>query len=108
MLFLLDLNVLIDANRDYYPLDRVPQFWDWLIHVGDEGLVKVPQEMYDEIKQGNDELAEWIKRPETKGALVRYIHVHSRARLPYRLGHSVAASPTDLNCSSAVTVQSRP
>ena len=24
MLYLLDANVLIDANRDYYPLDRVP------------------------------------------------------------------------------------
>ena len=31
MLYLLDANVLIDANRDYYPLGRVPEFWDWLI-----------------------------------------------------------------------------
>ncbi|MCY4508918.1 MAG: DUF4411 family protein [Acidobacteria bacterium] len=31
MLYLLDANVLIDAHRDYYPLGRVPEFWDWLI-----------------------------------------------------------------------------
>ena len=31
MLYLLDANVFIDANRDYYPLDRFPEFWDWLV-----------------------------------------------------------------------------
>ena len=41
MLFLLDTNVLIDANRDYYALDRVPEFWDWLVHFGTEGQVKM-------------------------------------------------------------------
>ena len=41
MLYLLDANVLIDANRDYYPLDRVPEFWDWLVHVGKSGSVKM-------------------------------------------------------------------
>jgi len=70
MLYLLDANVLIDANRDYYPLARVPQFWEWLIHVGRRGLVKVPQEVYEEIKDGNDDLAAWIKQPEVKDALV--------------------------------------
>ncbi len=31
MLYLLDANVLIDADRDYYPIDRVPEFWDWIL-----------------------------------------------------------------------------
>jgi len=31
LLYLLDANVLIAANRDYYPLGRVPEFWDWLV-----------------------------------------------------------------------------
>lgn len=70
MLYLLDANVLIDANRDYYPLERVPQFWEWLIHVGKEDLAKVPQEVYEEIKAGNDDLAAWIKQPEVKDALL--------------------------------------
>lgn len=31
MLHILDANILIDANRDYYPMDRVPEFWEWLL-----------------------------------------------------------------------------
>ena len=45
MLFLLDANVLIDANRDYYPIARVPEFWDWLVHNGSAGFVKIPIEV---------------------------------------------------------------
>ena len=30
MLYLIDANVLIRAHEDYYALDRVPQFWEWL------------------------------------------------------------------------------
>ena len=48
MLHLLDANVLIDANRDYYPISRVPEFWEWLTHVAEKGKTKVPVEIYDE------------------------------------------------------------
>ena len=27
---LLDANILIVANNTYYPIDAVPEFWDWL------------------------------------------------------------------------------
>ena len=37
MRYLLDANVLIDADRDYYPLGRVPEFWDWLLHQSEHG-----------------------------------------------------------------------
>ena len=30
-LYLMDANVLIRAHADYYPLDRLPQFWAWLL-----------------------------------------------------------------------------
>ena len=49
MLHLLDANVLIDANRDYYPIERVPEFWDWLVEMGELGRVKIPLEIYEEI-----------------------------------------------------------
>lgn len=62
MLYLLDANVLIDANRDYYPMDRVPEFWDWLLHHADKGAVKLPQEILGEPKSGSDQLAKWLKR----------------------------------------------
>lgn len=70
MLYLLDANVLIDANRDYYPITRVPQFWEWLVHHGKEHRVKIPCEVYEEIKDGNDDLGLWASDSETKVALL--------------------------------------
>ena len=61
MMNLLDANALIDANRDYYPIDRFPEFWDWLLAMGERGLVKVPQEVYDKVTQADDALSRWLK-----------------------------------------------
>lgn len=68
MLHILDSNVLIDASRDYYQIDRVPEFWIWLVRMGIQGRVKVPQEIYDEIMKGNEDLKEWLQ--ENKDALL--------------------------------------
>jgi len=62
LLYLLDANVLIDANRDYYPMIRVPEFWNWLLHHAEKGTVKLPQEIFGEPKSGSDQLAKWFKR----------------------------------------------
>ena len=70
MLYLLDADVLIDANRDYYPLERVPEFWEWLEYNGQTGNIKVPVEVYEEIKKGTDELTDWVKRDNIKSALI--------------------------------------
>lgn len=60
MLYLLDSNVLIDANRDYYPLERVPEFWDWLLHTANLMRVRIPTEIYEELKEGNDALKDCV------------------------------------------------
>jgi len=70
MLYLVDANVLIDANRDFYPIERVPEFWDWLEHHGTEGNIAIPLEIFEEIKAGKDTLAEWIKQKEISEALL--------------------------------------
>lgn len=70
MIYLLDANVLIDANRDYYAIDRVPEFWAWLVHQGSIGAVKIPIEVYEEIKDGDDALARWAKDGATEAALL--------------------------------------
>ncbi len=72
MLYLLDANVLIDANRDYYSISRVSEFWDWLVDAGRNGLVKIPLEVYEEIREGkeNDELALWAKDDDVADALL--------------------------------------
>ena len=65
VLYLLDANVLIDANRDYYPIERVPEFWDWLAAMGEPGRVKIPQEIYEEIvlppPSRKDVLVDWLR-----------------------------------------------
>ena len=69
MLYLLDANVLIDANRDYYPLGRIPEFWDWLVDRATKQRVKIPLEMYEEILAGKDDaLTRWLK--DNRNALV--------------------------------------
>lgn len=69
MVYLLDANVLIDANRDYYPLDRVPEFWAWLRRMGNAGKIKIPVEVWEEVSEGTDQLASWMRLEETKDAL---------------------------------------
>lgn len=61
MLYLLDANVLIDANRDYYPIGRVPEFWDWLVARATQQQVKIPLEVFEEILAGReDDLTRWL------------------------------------------------
>lgn len=70
MLYLLDANVIIDANRDYYPLGRVPEYWDWLVHNGEAGRVKIPIEIYEEVAVDAQELGAWVRDSAVKGALL--------------------------------------
>lgn len=71
MLYLLDANTLIDANRDYYGINQVKEYWEWLIYLGEELRVKIPIEIYEEITDGkNDQLSEWAKKARTKKALL--------------------------------------
>lgn len=64
MLYLLDANTLIDAKRDYFEFERVPEFWEWVQHQGMIGNIKIPVEIYEEFKEARkadgerDELAE--------------------------------------------------
>src|SRR4051812_5206425 len=70
MLYLLDANVLIDANRDYYAISRVPEFWDWLASHADAGNLAIPLEMYEEVAQSEDDLGQWLRKEEIKRVIV--------------------------------------
>lgn len=59
-MYLLDANVLITAKNQYYPLQRVPEFWDWISYMGEVGAIKMPLEIAEEITGGSDDLAEWL------------------------------------------------
>lgn len=75
MLYLLDASVLITAQNSYYAIDAVPEFWGWLANRAEAGHIKIPKEIYDEIKDGGtdkqkDLLYEWIQKPAIKAALI--------------------------------------
>lgn len=75
MLHLLDANVLITAKDSYYPVDAVPEFWEWLEYMGSCGHVKIPLEIFEEIKKGpkqpeRDLLSDWIAQAHVRGALL--------------------------------------
>lgn len=79
MLYLLDANVLINAHDNYYPIDRIPQFWEWLIENAMQNRIKIPFEMLAEVKAGppnrevdldEDELVRWLRRNEHEQTLL--------------------------------------
>lgn len=74
MLYLLDASVLITANHHYYPIDAVPEYWEWLAHQAAKGVVKMPFEILDEVKDGppeaKDLLFSWLQQDENKQVLV--------------------------------------
>lgn len=100
LLYLLDANTLIDAKRDYYPIDSVPEFWEWLVFNGEKGNIKIPIEVYEEFsdtkgKDGQkDELAIWSDQPEVKEALL--LNEEAEQDLVARITYGgYVANPTD-------------
>lgn len=80
MLFLLDANTLIAAHRDYYPMDRVPDFWNWLLRNAADGRVKIPAESYEEVVAGRqDNLVRWLRENRTTLRLEEMAHPGSVA-----------------------------
>jgi uncharacterized protein DUF4411 len=70
LLYLLDANTLIDAEQLYYGFDQVPEFWDWLLAEGAAGRVKMPSEIWQEIKGSRSDLGKWINKKATKDVLI--------------------------------------
>lgn len=75
MLYLLDANVLITAHNSYYPIGRVPEFWDWLLHQAEQARVAMPLEILEEVRDGTgdpekDLLFGWLHRAEVRNALL--------------------------------------
>ena len=48
-LYLLDASAVIEANNDYFSMDRIAPYWDWLLAKATEGIVKTPDEIYQEM-----------------------------------------------------------
>ncbi|MBL9065008.1 MAG: DUF4411 family protein [Sphingopyxis sp.] len=70
MLYLLDADTVITADRDQYPLRRFGLFWDWLHYQAQRDVVKIPWEQFDEVVSGKGEIVDWLNDGEIKKALV--------------------------------------
>lgn len=57
---LLDANVFIEAKNRYYGFDLVPAFWTWLEDQAAVGEIASTDMIYDELKDGGDDLADWV------------------------------------------------
>jgi len=59
--YLLDANVFIQAKRFHYPFDVFPGFWKWLESEMRNGSLRSIKPIFNELKAGNDVLAEWAE-----------------------------------------------
>jgi hypothetical protein len=50
--YLFDASVLITAHNTYYPVDDIPEFWEWISHQGTIGKIKIPIEILEEVLAG--------------------------------------------------------
>lgn len=72
---LLDANVFIEAKNRYYGFDLVPAFWTWIEGQAESGEIASTDMIYDELKDGGDDLAAWVK--DRRGVI---FHVPSSSR----------------------------
>jgi hypothetical protein len=72
----------------------VPEFWEWLAHVCSEEQAKVPIELYEEITDGNDALADWATGEDNRGALLLEEEVDGEL-ISRVVGQGYAPDPTD-------------
>lgn len=61
MRYCLDSNVHIEAHRRYYAFDIAPGFSEGLIRLAKQQMICSPIFVYDEIKNSDDELAQWAR-----------------------------------------------
>jgi hypothetical protein len=66
-IYWLDANVFIQARNGPYSFTLVSQFWVFLSQQLENGTVKCPKMVYDEMVKGNDDLAAWFKPRREKG-----------------------------------------
>lgn len=60
MIYILDTNFFIDANRLHLPIGHNPAFWNWIVDLADNGTISIPKTVYDELLKGNDDLSRWV------------------------------------------------
>ena len=94
-LYLLDANVLIRAHEDYYPVDRSPQFWSWMLEMADANFDKIPLQIYNEVAPSRGLLADWLRQAHVKASLT-LDEPADLARVQHVLEHGYAPDLNDV------------
>jgi Domain of unknown function (DUF4411) len=107
-LYLLDANVLIRAHEDYYPVDRIPPFWNWLLTMADIDVIKMPRVIFDEVTPPPGPFADWLAQRDVKDTMVLGETIPI-GRVRRVLEHGYAPDLTDVEIDeSAKTLFSSP
>lgn len=59
-MYLLDANTLIEAKNRYYSMAVCPAYWEWIIQKHEALEVASISLVAEELRRGNDELAQWV------------------------------------------------
>jgi predicted nuclease of predicted toxin-antitoxin system len=70
--YCLDANVFIQAKNGPYGFDIVPAFWNWLDQQASVGVIFSSTMVYEELYEGNDDLADWVHDRRNSGFFVEH------------------------------------
>lgn len=59
--YCLDTNVLIVAWQTYYSPAICPSYWDLMSKLGEQGIIFMPKEVFEELEKTEDDLLAWVK-----------------------------------------------
>jgi hypothetical protein len=59
--YCLDANVLIVAWHTYYSPHVCPSYWELMNKLGEQNLIFLPDQVYEELGKTDDDLLKWIK-----------------------------------------------
>jgi hypothetical protein len=93
--YLLDANVMIRAHEDYYPIDRIPQFWAWLLERASQNVIKMPRVIFDEVTPPPGPLADWVKQKIVRDSMILNEPIIP-AHVTHVLVHGYAPDLTDV------------
>ncbi len=68
--YCLDSNVYIQAKNGPYGMDFHTSFWNWLDMQTELGVIESSIMVYDELVDGDDDLAEWVKARKDSGLFI--------------------------------------
>lgn len=62
--YCIDANVLIQAWQKYYSPGVCPEYWEVLNRFGKQGVIFLPEKVFEEITRTEDDLSKWLKQSD--------------------------------------------